>query len=544
MNIQSNGRVERHEDGPRAGRHDPLEPGVQRPGGVRRARARRAPAWPGPGRGPLRRALPRGAGSGRSEELEPDVRSSTRQAPMRQQAARARRRPGGLDVHADPGLCGQGPAPVVLVADTTGDGRRGGADSRKATDDGPGAGGDRTRRWRGSWRRRDASAWRSTRREAAAWVAALEEEQAGGDIVVDVDTGIYGHRVSMLDFTPPTSPASGRSARSWASRTGRRRSARRSRCRGPPPRAASRPTRGTATSSSASTSPRPRARRPARSSPARCAPRPWPRRIGQRLAAVGGQVRQLPRRRRAQRLAGRGRRPDLLDRRRGGGRRDHDSRDGEPVARDVGGGRRDPGWCKLDWIVADPVRRGARERLEHARRHLGGAGRHDHPARRLRRPVLPGGLPRGGVAAAVREARQGAGRGLRGRLRGRSSTRWSSTRPKDPNWGKVARRLYNIFRLTGPLLGGRLPARAVRRAHDDPLPGRRADPHAQRRGPAGRATSTPRPDGPPDGRPDHGRDPGARRAERDGDGPAPARRPRQPPGARGGGRAERATWTT
>jgi hypothetical protein len=38
--------------------------------------------------------------------------------------------------------------------------------------------------------------------EAGAWVAALEEEQAGGDIVVDVDTGVYGHRVSMLDFTP------------------------------------------------------------------------------------------------------------------------------------------------------------------------------------------------------------------------------------------------------------------------------------------------------------------------------------------------------
>jgi hypothetical protein len=38
--------------------------------------------------------------------------------------------------------------------------------------------------------------------EAAAWVAALAGEQAGGDLVVDVDTGIYGHRVSMLDFTP------------------------------------------------------------------------------------------------------------------------------------------------------------------------------------------------------------------------------------------------------------------------------------------------------------------------------------------------------
>ncbi len=37
--------------------------------------------------------------------------------------------------------------------------------------------------------------------EAAQWVAALEVEAEGGDVVVDVDSGIYGHRVSMLDFT-------------------------------------------------------------------------------------------------------------------------------------------------------------------------------------------------------------------------------------------------------------------------------------------------------------------------------------------------------
>jgi len=37
--------------------------------------------------------------------------------------------------------------------------------------------------------------------EAARWVAALETESAGGDVVVDVDSGVYGHKVSMLDFT-------------------------------------------------------------------------------------------------------------------------------------------------------------------------------------------------------------------------------------------------------------------------------------------------------------------------------------------------------
>jgi hypothetical protein len=38
--------------------------------------------------------------------------------------------------------------------------------------------------------------------EAEQWMAAIEAESLGGDVVVDVNSGIYGHRVSMLDFTP------------------------------------------------------------------------------------------------------------------------------------------------------------------------------------------------------------------------------------------------------------------------------------------------------------------------------------------------------
>ena len=37
--------------------------------------------------------------------------------------------------------------------------------------------------------------------EAAAWVAAIEAEATGGNVVVDVDSGVYGHRVTMLDFS-------------------------------------------------------------------------------------------------------------------------------------------------------------------------------------------------------------------------------------------------------------------------------------------------------------------------------------------------------
>ena len=37
--------------------------------------------------------------------------------------------------------------------------------------------------------------------EAAQWMAAIEAEATGGDVVVDVDSGVFGHRVTMLDFT-------------------------------------------------------------------------------------------------------------------------------------------------------------------------------------------------------------------------------------------------------------------------------------------------------------------------------------------------------
>jgi len=38
--------------------------------------------------------------------------------------------------------------------------------------------------------------------EAKSWIDSMAKEQAGGDIVVDVDTGVFGHRASMLDLEP------------------------------------------------------------------------------------------------------------------------------------------------------------------------------------------------------------------------------------------------------------------------------------------------------------------------------------------------------
>ena len=38
--------------------------------------------------------------------------------------------------------------------------------------------------------------------EAREWISSMEAENKGGDIVVDVDTGVFGHRATMLDLDP------------------------------------------------------------------------------------------------------------------------------------------------------------------------------------------------------------------------------------------------------------------------------------------------------------------------------------------------------
>jgi len=38
--------------------------------------------------------------------------------------------------------------------------------------------------------------------EATEWVAAMASEASGGELVMDLDSGVYGHRVTMLDFRP------------------------------------------------------------------------------------------------------------------------------------------------------------------------------------------------------------------------------------------------------------------------------------------------------------------------------------------------------
>ena len=38
--------------------------------------------------------------------------------------------------------------------------------------------------------------------EALQWLTAIASQQAGSDITVDETSGVYGHKVSMLDFSP------------------------------------------------------------------------------------------------------------------------------------------------------------------------------------------------------------------------------------------------------------------------------------------------------------------------------------------------------
>ena len=108
-----------------------------------------------------------------------------------------------------------------------------------------------------------------------------------------------------------------------------------------------------------------------------------------------------------------------------------------------------PGWCKLDWVVADP----SRGQLANASNVLDptweDADGHDRAARRLPRPVLPGGLSRQGFQAAVRPDRaRDVDRRVDEYVHQLEHEVWKYS-VADENWGKVARRLYNIFRLTG-----------------------------------------------------------------------------------------------
>ena len=121
-------------------------------------------------------------------------------------------------------------------------------------------------------------------------------------------------------------------------------------------------------------------------------------------SSVGGQVRLAPGRRDEGRQPGRGRIADVVDDR---GR--HRRSDGGHARRRLAAGLHLAGCLARPGLVQarlghrrqDPRPAGQRE--QRARSDVGGARRHDRPARRLPRPVLPGGLSR--VAIRSRSSR-------------------------------------------------------------------------------------------------------------------------------------------
>ena len=105
------------------------------------------------------------------------------------------------------------------------------------------------------------------------------------------------------------------------------------------------------------------------------------------------------------------------------------------------------------------------QRVELPGRHLGGARRHGHAARRVPGPLLPGGLPRVGVHPALLAPGEADGRRLGRGLRQTLEHEIHKYTVDEPNHGKAARRLYNIFRLTGRYA----EAAYIRELFDEPV---------------------------------------------------------------------------
>ena len=306
----------------------------------------------------------------------------------------------------------------------------------------------------------------------------------GGDVVVDVDTGIFGHRATMLDFDAATSTRFRkighdrrlrRTAENVPTALALSGSAAQSRIQAYPGDRdfferihITAPTREEACAILARRHPRQGARHAARPD----------------LPAVGGQVRHLPRGRRARTASRQRRQPDLVD----AGEvaaGEHDVADRRRRRRRSPGTRPppNPGWCKLDWIVADPTR----GQLANASNMLDSRGRR----RTARSSPLDGFLDpyfqevylERGVAAAVhRIVERPVGRRGRRLRRRSSSTRSGSTASTTHELGQGRAPPVQHLPADRPLRRGGLHPRAVRRADDRAVPDCRADPHARRGG--------------------------------------------------------------
>ena len=247
------------------------------------------------------------------------------------------------------------------------------------------------------------------RHEAEEWVSAMENEEAGGDLVVDVNTGVYGYRVTMLDFAP-ADLARFRDMGKIVGFEDR-----------PPNVLTALSISGSAAQSKINAFPADcdffqRINIKADTREEACAIladmiREKALATAQRAgpSAVGGQVRPASGRGDQGRQAGRRQVADVLDSRRGSRRPDGGRADGRLEGR-LHVGRRDPRPRLVQARLGHRrlVARQAGQRQQRPRHDLGGAGREDRAARRLPGPVLPGGLPRRRLDPDLLEAGEGA----------------------------------------------------------------------------------------------------------------------------------------
>ena len=300
--------------------------------------------------------------------------------------------------------------------------------------------------------------------EATEWIKAMSAEASGGDVVVDVDSGVFGHRASMLDLQPHDLERFRRIAAivGFENRPGVTTalalsgSAAQSRIHAFPADAdfferihITADTRDEACTILADV-----IREKALATLAGPTHRLWEVKFGtydtdgvkdgQRIKA-GSPISWTPAEVNA-------------------GRQEIALADSTSRTIDWHAAAREPGWCKLDWVVADPVRgqlANASNMLDPTWEAPDGA---IVPLDGFLDPYFQevyldtDALPL--FERIVKELSSDAVEDYVGQLE-REVYKYSV---KEPNWGKAARRLYNIFRLTG-----RYPEAAyIRELFDEP----------------------------------------------------------------------------
>ena len=377
--------------------------------------------------------------------------------------------------------------------------------------------------------------------EAAEWVAAMETEASGGELVVDVDSGVYGHRVTMLDFQPEDlarfremAPIVGFEDR-------------------PPQVMTALSISGSAAQSKINAYPadcdffervhiqadtREEAcailadlmREKALSTAVGPTHRLWEVKFGSHpVAATKGGA-----------AVGAGSPMSWTLEEIRAGQMEVTLADGSLRVYTWEEASHEPGWCKLDWVIADKTR----GQLANASNVL------DPTWEAPDGTIVPLDgfldpyyqevyLDSDSIPLFSKLVKELSADSVDDYVDTLEHEVWKYT-VKEPNYGKAARRMYNVFRMNGKYTRGRLHPRAVRRAGDRAVPGLGADPDARRRRVVGRHVRH-RHDGLAGRRPDHVGDPGARRTGRGRDGRPPPQPPQLAPGprdARGPGRRD------